>query len=70
MTIAAADLIAWRDRLVRARLTGVRSVYDSDGSRIEYKSDTEMAAAIAAADAALQQTQPVKTIRFVTSKGL
>ena len=52
-------------------MTGTRRVRDSDGSEIEYKSDGEMRAAIAAAEALIAaKTPPVSTIRFNTSKGL
>jgi hypothetical protein len=70
MAIATADLIAWRDRLVEARMMGTRAVQDADGSRVEYRSDAEMARAIAAADTMIAAGQPVTTIRFSTSKGL
>jgi hypothetical protein len=70
MAILIADLIAWRDRLVQARLTGTRRVRDSDGSEIEYRSDAEMARAIASADSMIGAGQPIKTVRFTTSKGL
>lgn len=48
-----ADLIRWRDALIEARLSGIQTVVDQSGERIEYKSDRQMAAAIAAADAAI-----------------
>lgn len=71
MAISLSDIQAFRDRLVQARMNGLSSVYDSDGSRIQYKSDSEMAKAIAAADAMLAAANPpIKTIRLVTSKGL
>ncbi|WKW52023.1 phage head-tail joining protein [Rhodomicrobium lacus] len=66
-----AELIAWRDALFESRMKGVRRVKDSDGVEIEYRSDSEMKAAIAAADAeiaAAQRRQP-STIHFRTSKG-
>jgi hypothetical protein len=64
-----ADLIAWLDRLQRARTSGIRSVFDSDGSRVEYKSDSELASAIAYVQSLLN-APPVKAVRFTTSKGL
>jgi hypothetical protein len=70
MAVSLNDLILWRDWLVAARMTGTRAVQDADGSRIEYRSDAEMARAIAAADAMIAAGQPVTTIRFSTSKGL
>lgn len=65
-----ADITAWRDALEKARLRGVRSVRDASGEQVEFKSDAEMAAAIAAADRAIATRQPIHTIRFTTSKGL
>lgn len=73
MAVSTADLIAWRDALVKARMSGTRRVRDADGSEVEYRSDAEMRAAIAAANdmiAAAGQVQPITTIRFCTSKGL
>lgn len=71
MPVSTGDLIAWRDALVKARLNGVRTVRDSDGSEVTYKSDNEMKAAIAAADSMIAATSPpIKTIKFTTSKGL
>lgn len=46
-----SELQAWRDRLRDARYSGVRAVQDSDGSRIEYRSESELARAIAAVEA-------------------
>lgn len=44
------QLAAWRDRLQDARFQGVRSVRDADGSEISYRSDGELARALAAVD--------------------
>lgn len=62
----------WRDALLEARLSGVRRVRDQNGEEIEYRSDAEIAQAIAAADAEIRGygQQPVKTIFFKTSKGI
>lgn len=72
MAASLADLIRWRDALFEARLSGVREVQDQNGERISYRSDSEMARALAAADAAIAATQakPVNTILFKTSKGI
>lgn len=67
-----AELTAWRDDLLDLRRRGVREFQDQNGERIVYKSDSEMAAAIASLDraiAAAQAGQP-STIVFKTSKGL
>lgn len=66
-----ADLTAWRAALKRVRFRGER-VVEYDGQRVEFKSDPELAAAIAAADreiASLSAT-PVNAIRMLPSKGL
>lgn len=67
-----AQLIKWRDELFEARLSGIRTLVDQSGERIEYKSDSEMAAAIRAADAAIavHRRKPANTILFSTSKGI
>lgn len=68
-----ADLIAQRDALFAARLKGIREVRDASGEAVVYKSDTEMAAALAACDreiSALSGTRHPKTIIFRTSKGI
>lgn len=64
-----AQIAAWRDDLLRARLSGVREVTDQNGERIRYGSDSEMARAIAEAERLLAGRAPT-TIRFTTSKGL
>jgi hypothetical protein len=67
-----SELRAWRRALWKARLAGLREVRDGNGETIGYKSDSEMAAAIAAADseiAALERPR-VSTAIFRTSKGV
>ena len=73
MAAALSDLIAWRDKLMEARLRGVRRVRDSDGSEVEYRSDSEMSRAISAADRAIAEAttgRPVLSVRFNSSKGI
>ncbi len=67
-----AQLTEWRDRLQDARFSGTRSVQDSNGERIEYKSDSEMARALAAIDSQISAAanRPASKITFSTSKGL
>lgn len=69
---SVAELTAWRDALVKARLSGVREVRDQNNEAVVYKSDAEMARAIAAAEAAIAAAtrRPANTILFRTSKGL
>ncbi|WP_140986817.1 phage head-tail joining protein [Asticcacaulis tiandongensis] len=67
-----SDLTRWRDALQEARFRGVRRVRDQSGEEVEYKSDSEMAAALAAVEAAISgasQSHP-KTIYLRTSKGI
>lgn len=73
MAAAPSDLQAWRDKLMEARMRGVRRVRDANGEEIEYRSDSEMARAIAAADRAIAEARsgrPVLSVKFHTSKGL
>lgn len=67
-----AQLQKWRDELFEARLGSIRTLVDQSGERIEYKSDSEMAAALRAVDAAIavHKRKPANTILFHTSKGL
>lgn len=70
---AAADLQAWRDKLVQMRAEGVRTFTDQNGESVTYASDREMAAALASIDrelAALAGFRSPKTIIFRSSKGL
>ncbi|MFN4153650.1 MAG: phage head-tail joining protein [Paracoccaceae bacterium] len=69
---SVSQLTEWRDRLQSARYSGTRAVQDATGERIEYKSDSEMARALAAIDAEISQLQKrrLSIIRFQTSKGL
>jgi len=73
MAVALSDLQRWRDSLLEARLNGLRRVRDQNGEEIEYRSDRELAAALAAADRAIAEMtsgRPVLTVKFQTSKGL
>lgn len=73
MAAGVSQLQAWRDSLFHARLQGVREFQDSNGERVSYRSDAEMAAALAAADRAIAEAtsgRAPNTIKFQTSKGL
>lgn len=72
MAASLAQLQAWRDSLLEARLNGAREFRDQNGETVVYKSDAQMAAALAAADAAIAAAQrtPPNTILFKTSKGI
>lgn len=67
------DLQRWRDKLLEARLSGVRRVRDQNGEEIEYRSDRELASALEAANRAIAEAtgaRPILTAKFTTSKGL
>ena len=67
-----ADLITWRDALHQARFAGVRAV-EYDGRRTEFRSDTEMRAALADLDRrieAAQGTTRIRMVRIASSKGV
>ena len=72
-TMTVASLTDLRESLIAARLSGVLEFRDSNGERIVYRSDAEMARAIEAADreiARLSGTAQPRTIYFQTSKGV
>jgi hypothetical protein len=72
MALSVEQLTKARDGLVEARAGGIRRVRDQNGEEVEYKSDAQMAAALAALDrliaAASGQAMP-HTIHFRTTKG-
>lgn len=67
-----AELQTMRADLLAARAGGVRRYRDQNGEEVEYRSDTEMARALAALDAEIsaQTARPANTIQFNISKGL
>jgi hypothetical protein len=64
-------LIARRDRLAEIRAKGIRA-YEIDGRRIEYRSDAEVAAALADVERriATLQGNRITTVQLYSSKGL
>jgi hypothetical protein len=73
MALSIAQLARARDSLLEARAQGVRRVRDQNGEEIEYKSDGEMARALAALDseiAAITSGPRPTIVTFNTSKGL
>lgn len=70
--LSLPELQSLRDALIRARFAGVREVEDANGERIQYRSDSEMARALANCEALISQFQSGQTpnvIKFQTSKG-
>lgn len=67
-----AELTKMRADLLAARAGGVRRFRDQNGEEVEYRSDSEMARALAALDAeiAAKSARPANTIHFKMSKGL
>ena len=72
MALTADQLRSWRDSLIESRLRGVLTVRDQNGESVTYKSDSEMAAAIRAADQLILEStgKHPNVIRFQTTKGL
>ncbi|MEI4473331.1 phage head-tail joining protein [Frigidibacter sp. MR17.24] len=61
-----------REELQQLRFDGVRSVRDQNGEQIEYRSDAEIARALAAIDSEIATLQRgrLALIRLQTSKGV
>ena len=72
MALTLPELTVARDSLFKARMGGVTTFRDQNGELITYKSDSEMARALAALDAeiAAASRRPASTIVFRTSKGI
>ncbi|KAF0113123.1 MAG: hypothetical protein FD149_2229 [Rhodospirillaceae bacterium] len=67
---ALTELIPLREALLLARANGIRSVTHCE-KRIEYKSDDEMAAALAALEREIAVGQDrVRRVYITTSKGV
>jgi hypothetical protein len=69
MPATRQQLLDWIDKLEAQRMSGLRSVTDENNERVDYASDREMANAIASARRQLEQP-PIKTIKFVMTKGV
>lgn len=73
MALTPGQLLKARDDLWAARASGTLSYRDQNGEEITYKSDRQMAAALAALDrqiAELAGRRAPNVIYFRTSKGL
>lgn len=72
MALTLTELTTARDALLRARAAGVRRVRDQSGEEVEYRSDAEMARALAALDSEIAGASAARpnTIHFTTSKGV
>ena len=69
---SVTELTNMRAGLFAARMGGARAVQDSNGERVEYKSDAEMAMALAALDAEIAKASGAaapRVLHFTTSKG-
>ena len=62
----------YREKLQDARFSGVRTLRDSNGEEVTYRSQREIELAIAAIDSEINHLQRVRAalIRLQTSKGL
>lgn len=65
MALTVSELEALKSSLVTARANGVREVKDQNGESVTYKSDAEMARAIAYLESQINQSgsEPVKVVR-------
>jgi len=73
MALTLDQLTQARDALLTARAGGVRRFRDQNGEEVEYKSDAQTAAALAALDrqiAELAGRRTPTTLHFRISKGL
>lgn len=71
MAISLDELTTMRDALTRARMNGVLRVRDQNGEELLYKSDSDMARALANIEsqiAALQGAE-INTIKFQCNNG-
>jgi hypothetical protein len=66
-----SELLELRNRLIRARANDVREISDQNGESITYKSDREMAAALAYIESLIsaRRSGGSNVIKFKTSKG-
>jgi len=66
------QLIAYRAALEEARYTGVREVRDSSGESVTYRSDAELARALATVNEQIAAAQrgAARIVYPVTSKGV
>lgn len=67
------NLIRWRDNLRENRASGVMEFEDQNGERVRYKSDQQMAAALADIDhqiAEINGRATPSSFHFQTSKGV
>ena len=72
MALTLAQLSTSRDALFAARARGVRRFRDQNGEEVEFRSDAEMARALAALDTEIAKASGVAiphTLHFITSKG-
>ena len=63
------QLLAWREALLRARYAGT-SIVECDGRKVEYRSDAEMASALADLERRLGTSPRVTQVRINSSKGV
>jgi len=71
MAIGSDELTTLRDALIRARAKGVRLV-QMGAERVEYRTDEEMASAIADLDARIRRASAARpvVVKVSTSKGM
>lgn len=70
--VSLEQLTGWRRELMELRASGIRRIVHQNGQALDYKTDGEMAAAIAALDSQISAATRNRAGRmtFQTSKGL
>jgi hypothetical protein len=66
------ELLQLRNELIRARMSGVRTIRDQNGEELTYRSDREMAGALAHLESLISAKRSGATanvIKFRTTKG-
>ncbi|WP_406736447.1 phage head-tail joining protein [Thioclava sp. GXIMD4215] len=71
MALNLSELLDLRDQLIRARAKAVTLV-QINGERVQYKTDAEMASALADLDRRISAAtkRPILTLKFSSSKGM
>lgn len=70
--VTVEELRKARSELIRLRAQGIMTLTDQNGESITYKTDSQMASALAALDSEIRRLERGNptTIAFVTTKGL
>ena len=72
MALTLQQYVNLQSELEKVRLNGVREIKDQNGETVTYRSDSEIAAALAFVNRKIAELQrgPVYQLQFNTSKGI